>query len=78
MSLSARPLQLEPCGACAASPPTQTARLMPTGIRSETCPEAHSCDATCELPCAGGAEVIDQGDGSGSAGHRLLRFLAEM
>lgn len=52
---------------------------MPTGIRSEICLEAHSSDATCELLCAGGAEVIDQqGDGSGSASHRLPRFLAEI
>ena len=37
-----------------------------------TCPEAHSCDQACDLPCAGG---------DGSHGHRrqlLLRLLAEL
>jgi hypothetical protein len=38
----------------------------------EICEEAHSCDLTCGLPCAGGDT------GGDIRGHRLLRVLAEM
>ena len=41
----------------------------------ELCPEAHSCDGSCEFPCAPG----DTGPGAETGGgHRIFRFLAEI